>query len=145
MLCIDVPPPLMLPPPSGFSIKDLEDLLDACRHNDPGPTPPPPPTVEHFPKLTPPMAKRYTPPQLRQQPRQPMPVILVPTGMRMHLCLLLGHHLSYCLIFLIIVHCSDHCLLLSFISYFIEPSTLRLSYINPLCITLRYLECKKAV
>jgi hypothetical protein len=89
VLRVDVPPPLMPLPPAGFSIKDLEDLLTSCREKSPGPVPPPPPTTEEsFPSqnfpfsrtTTPPFAVPYRPPQARQLPTQPTPVI--PTRLR---------------------------------------------------------------
>jgi hypothetical protein len=75
-------------PPAQFSIKDLEDLLSSCRQKSPGPLPPLPPTTEEsfpqenfpFPQTTTPLAVPYRPPQARQEPMQPTPVI--PTGLR---------------------------------------------------------------
>jgi hypothetical protein len=75
--------------PTGFSIKDLEDLLSSCCQKSPGSLPPPPPTTavafleENFPfprVTTLPFAVSYRPPQARQETTQPTPVIL--TGLR---------------------------------------------------------------
>jgi hypothetical protein len=89
VLRVDVPTPMMPLPPAGFSIKDLENLLDSCRKNSPGPLPPLPLTTEEsFPSenfpfsraTTSPSTDPYRPPHARQQPTQPTPVI--PTGLR---------------------------------------------------------------